>query len=186
MSATSTVKQATRTAGLPRRLHHNAFVVKDQEATRHFYEDIIGLPLKAMWIETAEHKGDKLEYSHAFYGLADGGALAFFNFADPAIHKKYYVGPLNNLFQHIAFECDAATQDQIRASCESHGIPSRDIEHGYCKSLYVTDPDGLIVEFTVDPPNVAEINSEQERTAHESLQKWQAGERRPNNLKRHG
>jgi glyoxylase I family protein len=170
--STNSVKELPGGRGLPRRLHHNAFVVKDQEATRHFYEDILGLPLKAMWIETAEHKGDKLEYSHAFYGLADGGALAFFNFADPAIQKKYYVGPTNNLFQHIAFECDAATQTAIRERCAQAGIPSRDIEHGYCQSLYVTDPDGLIVEFTVDP--------------HESMKRWQSGDRRPNNLMRHG
>lgn len=186
MSAKSTVDPATQAVSLPRRLHHNAFVVKDQEATRHFYEDILGLPLKAMWIETAEHKGDKLEYSHAFYGLADGGALAFFNFADAAIQKKYYVGPTDNLFHHIAFECDEATQTKIRERCSKSGIPSRDIEHGYCKSLYVTDPDGLIVEFTVDPPDVAQINDHQEQTAHESMKKWQAGDRRPNNLKRHG
>jgi catechol 2,3-dioxygenase-like lactoylglutathione lyase family enzyme len=30
-----------------RRLHHAAWVTRDQEATRHFYEDIIGLPLAA-------------------------------------------------------------------------------------------------------------------------------------------
>ena len=29
----------------PTRLHHNAYVCADQEATRHFYEDIVGLPL---------------------------------------------------------------------------------------------------------------------------------------------
>ena len=31
---------------LPSRLHHNAYVTKDQEATRAFYEDLIGLPLR--------------------------------------------------------------------------------------------------------------------------------------------
>ena len=29
------------------RLHHNAYPTKDMEATRHFYEDIIGMPLVA-------------------------------------------------------------------------------------------------------------------------------------------
>ena len=32
---------------LPQRLHHNARVVKDHERTRHFYEDIVGMPLIA-------------------------------------------------------------------------------------------------------------------------------------------
>ncbi len=40
------------TAKLPSRLHHTAYVTTDLEATRHFYEDIIGLPLVATWCET--------------------------------------------------------------------------------------------------------------------------------------
>ena len=28
---------------LPARLHHNAYVSRDLEATRHFYEDVLGL-----------------------------------------------------------------------------------------------------------------------------------------------
>ena len=35
----------------PLRLHHHAFVVKDQEATRRFYEEVVGLPLVATWCE---------------------------------------------------------------------------------------------------------------------------------------
>ena len=31
-------------AHLPTRLHHNAYVTRDMEATRHFYEDLIGMP----------------------------------------------------------------------------------------------------------------------------------------------
>ncbi len=34
---------------IPIRLHHNAYVTRDQEKTRQFYEDIIGLPLVATW-----------------------------------------------------------------------------------------------------------------------------------------
>ena len=36
---------------LPMRLHHNAYVTRDMEATRHFYEDLIGMPLVATWCE---------------------------------------------------------------------------------------------------------------------------------------
>jgi catechol 2,3-dioxygenase-like lactoylglutathione lyase family enzyme len=41
-------------AKLPSRLHHTAYTSKDLEATRHFYEDIIGLPLVATWCEKDE------------------------------------------------------------------------------------------------------------------------------------
>jgi catechol 2,3-dioxygenase-like lactoylglutathione lyase family enzyme len=36
---------------LPLRLHHQAYTVKDQEANRHFIEDILGIPLAATWCE---------------------------------------------------------------------------------------------------------------------------------------
>lgn len=50
----------------PSRLHHHAFVSRDQEATRRFYEEVVGLPLIATWCEENELGA----YCHAFYGLA--------------------------------------------------------------------------------------------------------------------
>jgi hypothetical protein len=38
-------------AALPERLHHNAYVVRDQEANRRFFEDVLGIPLVATWCE---------------------------------------------------------------------------------------------------------------------------------------
>ncbi|MFZ9706095.1 MAG: VOC family protein, partial [Ilumatobacteraceae bacterium] len=38
----------------PVRLHHTAYLTKDLEATRKFYEDIVGLPLVATWSEADE------------------------------------------------------------------------------------------------------------------------------------
>ena len=45
--------RATESQGLlsklPSRLHHNAFVVKDHEVNRRFFEDLLGIPLVATW-----------------------------------------------------------------------------------------------------------------------------------------
>jgi glyoxylase I family protein len=177
-----TANHGTRAkAALPVRLHHNAFVVNDQERTRAFYEDILGLPLRATWIEVSSNlQGES--YCHSFYGLADGSALAFFTFANPEIQRSVYAGGVpKNLYHHIALSVDEETQSAIRARCLAAGVKSRDIDHGYCKSLYVTDPDGLIVEFTVDPPEADAINDWQGRTARQTLNAWQSGDRRPNN-----
>ena len=35
----------------PERLHHHAYVVKDQEKNRQFFEDVLGIPLTATWCE---------------------------------------------------------------------------------------------------------------------------------------
>jgi catechol 2,3-dioxygenase-like lactoylglutathione lyase family enzyme len=167
---------------LPTRMHHHAFVVADQERTRHFYEDIIGLPLRATWVESAQNSGQTLVFSHTFFGLADGSALAFFNFADKEVQKKFYAGPQPNLCYHIALNVDAETQDAIAERCKAAHLTATVMEHGYCKSLYITDPDGLMVEFTVDAPDVEEINAMQQRIARKALDAWQAGDTSPNNL----
>jgi glyoxylase I family protein len=172
---------AGKTGTPPLRLHHNAFVVADQERTRAFYEDVLGLPLRATWIEISENlKGEC--YCHSFYGLADGSALAFFTFANPEIQQRVYGGgEPKNLYHHIALAVNKETQDRIRSRCQAASVKTRDVDHGYCKSLYLTDPDGLIVEFTLDAPDIAAIDAYQARVARESLAAWQAGERRPNN-----
>src|SRR6202041_440485 len=75
---------------LPLRLHHNAYVVKDQEANRQFLEDLLGIPLVATWCERM-HRADlgrDVDFCHTFFALADGGALAFFQFADPEMYEK--------------------------------------------------------------------------------------------------
>ena len=158
----------------PRRLHHAAWVTRDQEATRHFYEDILGLPLVATWAERAPATGR--EYCHTFFALDDGGALAFFQYADQDEHPVDLHSP-----GHIAFECNAETQQGIKERLEANGYPVRVTDHGYCVSLYVTDPNNLRLEFTVDHPELEQINADQLAHAHAALQRWLAGDHTPNN-----
>ena len=175
-------------AQLPQRLHHYAFVVRDQEVNRRFFEDVIGLPLVATWCERVFNKdlGREVEYCHTFFGLADGGALAFFQFADPEMQERAKpVFPQVAAFQHIAFKADRATFDEIERRLKEAGVATRITDHGYCLSLYATSPDGLRVEFVVDPPDVARINAMRRADAHQELARWLAGDHRPNNLDRH-
>ncbi|MGE0727158.1 MAG: VOC family protein, partial [Acidimicrobiia bacterium] len=57
----------------------------------------------------------------------------------------------------------------------------RVIDHGYCRSLYVLDPDQMQLEFTVDAPTVERINSVRRADAHAELARWLAGDHTPNN-----
>jgi catechol 2,3-dioxygenase-like lactoylglutathione lyase family enzyme len=168
---------------LPLRLHHNAYVCADQERTRHFYEDIIGLPLLATWVEESEFPefpGRRMTFSHTFFGIGDGGALAFFQFADPEAAHAYKANK-QPFFVHIALAVTEATQAEIKRRLADAGFAVRERDHGYCKSIYVQDPDGLIVEFTSDPPDVGKISAQQRATAHETLRRWSAGDRAVNN-----
>src|SRR5438128_7292859 len=89
MGERTTPSQAQLLAELPLRLHHNAYVVKDHEANRRFLEDLLGIPLVAAWCEKTYRAdlGREVEFCHTFFGLKDGGALAFFQFADDEMYR---------------------------------------------------------------------------------------------------
>jgi hypothetical protein len=55
------------------------------------------------------------------------------------------------------------------------------LEHGYCRSLYTTDPNGMVLEFTVDVPEADRIAELRAADAHETLRRWLAGEHASNN-----
>src|SRR5687768_3267409 len=103
------------------RIHHVAYVVRDQEVTRKFYEDVIGFPLIATWCEVGPFPGfDRpLEYCHTFYELPDGSALAFFAFADPEPHKALRN---RNGIAHVALTATPELQEEMRARLEAAGF----------------------------------------------------------------
>jgi glyoxylase I family protein len=169
---------------LPLRLHHYAWVTQDHEANRRFFEDVLGIPLVATWCEKAfaAEVGRELEYCHAFYGLADGGAIAFFQFADPKDYDQFKAQhPRQARFGHIALKVDRRTFADMERRLKDAGFSYRLTDHGYCRSLYVMTPDELKLEFTLDPDNVEEINSRRRADAHAELKRWLAGDRTPNN-----
>jgi glyoxylase I family protein len=173
---------------LPLRLHHNAYVVKDQEANRHFLEDILGIPLVATWCERNRHPsfGREVDFCHTFFGLKDGGALAFFQFADPEVYALTQAEPPKvRSHYHIALKVSDTTYDELKARLNAASEPFRETDHGYCKSIYTTSPDGMILEFTCDPPDVAEIDAMRRADAHSELKRWLAGDRTVNNQLRH-
>lgn len=177
----------TAAASLPQRLHHTAYVTADMEKTRRFYEDVIGLPLLATWSESDELFGKLRVYCHTFFGLADGGALAFFQFANAEDQKEFGPKMPFSPFHHIALKVTRENQDAIAGRISAAGIREPQtfvLEHGYCRSLYVQDPNGMIVEFVVDHPDADSINADRRADAHQTLKRWLAGDHTSNNTYR--
>ena len=174
---------------LPLRLHHHAFVVRDQEANRRFFEDLLGIPLVATWCETAWNAeiGREIEFCHTFFGMADGSALAFFQFAEEEIYRRCQAKEPAEIgrYDHIAFKAAPATYDELKDRLKAAQTAFRETDHGYCRSIYVSSPDGLIVEFTEDPPEVGEIDAARRADAHAELARWLKGDRKSNNTLRH-
>ena len=176
-----------RTASLPSRLHHTAYTTRDMEKTRRFYEEVIGLPLVATWTESDKLFGKMRTYCHCFFGLGDGGALAFFQFADRADARKFSPRIPKTPFHHIALKVDRATQKTIEKRIRAAGYKAPDtfvLEHGYCRSVYIKDPNGLILEFTRDAPNANRIAKDRRADARATLARWLRGDRTSNNVYR--
>ena len=174
-------------AKLPSRLHHTAYVTRDLEGTRKFYEDLIGLPLVATWCEVDELFGAERVYCHLFFQLGDGGALAFFKFAKKEDEELFGPRMPESPFHHIALNVDKETQQGIEQRLLAAGYKEPRmyvLEHGYCRSVYVTDPNGLILEFTLDHPKVKEINETRRANAHADLKRWMGGDHTSNNTYR--
>jgi catechol 2,3-dioxygenase-like lactoylglutathione lyase family enzyme len=123
---------------LPDRLHHHAYVVKDQEANRRFFEDVLGLPLVATWCESHHNAWVEREVAmcHTFYAMADGGALAFFSFADEELYQKTQAEkpPVVANFDHVAFKVSDETYDELVARLRAADQPVRETDHGFCRS----------------------------------------------------
>jgi len=174
-------------AKIPTRLHHNAYVTKDMRATCHFYEQLIGLPLLATWCEKDLLFGAERTYCHCFFGLADGSALAFFQFANPSDQQQFGPQMPFSPFHHIALNVDQPTQQGIEQRLAAAGYKEPQsfvLEHGYCRSVYAVDPNGMIVEFTHDHPQVEQINRTRLASAHADLDRWLAGDHTSNNTYR--
>ncbi len=160
------------------RLHHSAAVVKDLGATREFYTQVIGLPHTATWCEKLEN-GES--YCHAFFSLEDGGALAFFQFADSELYEANKRPESLSPFQHVAFAASESCQRAIEQRAKDRNLAVQTIEHGYCNSLYLTDPDGHMVEVTVDHSSALESLGERAQSAEVDLQRWLSGDYFVNN-----
>ena len=166
------------------RLHHTAFVTRDQEATRAFYEDVLGFPLVACWSEEDELFGANRVYCHTFFGLEDGSALAFFQFANKADQDLFDPPVSPSPFRHIALKVSPEGQGELHRRLKAADWKPKAtfvLQHGYCTSLYTEDPNGMLLEFTVDAPDADKIAEDRKKDAHATLKRWLAGDRRSNN-----
>jgi catechol 2,3-dioxygenase-like lactoylglutathione lyase family enzyme len=140
----------TEREGLPNvhGLHHWAFRCRDSEETRHFYEDILGLPLAAaVFHERVPSTQEYCPYYHIFFELADGSYIAFFDLLDG---KAYAPDPdTPSWLHHMALEVDTRQSlVDAKARLEAAGVEVLGIvDHGWFDSIYFFDPNGMRMEF---------------------------------------
>ena len=163
-----------------KRLHHHALRTDDMESTRHFYEDLLGMPMVSTLTQQIDPTtGKEAPYLHCFFEMGDGSAIAFFEFVSG--RDKAPKVPQDAMDHHLAISVPNFDDIQeLKARLEAGGVIIGGIDHGFCYSFYVRDPNDMLVELVYDPDNELEINEEYARNAKAELERWKAGDLTPN------
>ena len=156
-------------------IHHSAYRCRDAEETRAFYEDVLRLPLAAVVQEENEPgSGRPNPFVHLFFRLPDGNFIAFFD--APGSVKDGDFTLAHGFDRHVAFEAeDEATLLAWRDQLSAAGVPCfGPIDHGFVKSVYFADPNGLPLEITARVAAHDAILADDARTAHATIAAWSA------------
>lgn len=144
-------------------LHHFAYRCRDAEETRHFYEDILGLPLfHYIRSDTVPSTGEYCPYVHIFFRMTDGSCLAFFDLGDNIAAEPSSNTP--SWVNHIAMRVDSVEQlEQMKARLQSHNLEVLGvIDHRVFKSIYFFDPNGIRLELCAQLASDTHMQIEQE------------------------
>jgi len=173
MTATA-LRKAPDTAPMPpiQRLNHWAYRCRDAEETRHFYEDILGLPLACVIkADTVPSTGEYCPYVHIFFEMADGSYVAFFDLGDgkPTVPDPKTPAWVN----HLALQMNSVAEvEAAKKRLEYNGVEVLGVtDHGFLKSIYFFDPNGVRLELTAFTTTPAEMQKKREQ-AHASLKVW--------------
>jgi catechol 2,3-dioxygenase-like lactoylglutathione lyase family enzyme len=152
-------------------LHHFAYRCRNAEETRHFYEDLLGLPLAAVVAhERVPSTNEVHPYCHLFFEMTDGSYLAFFDLfdgqacvADPATPAW-----VNHLALRVG---ERAALDAARVRLQEAGVEVIGaVDHGWFESIYFFDPNGIrleLVSMTATPEELADRAA----GAHDALER---------------
>jgi glyoxylase I family protein len=155
-------------------LHHFAYRARDAEETRHFYEDILGLPMyHIIQSDIVPSTGEYCPYTHFFFRLQDGSFIAFFDLGDdeaalPSPNTPAWVNHVSfrvNTVQHLL---------DMKARLEAEGYEVLGVtDHHIFKSIYFFDPNGVRLELTAQLADEFQMLLES-KTAHARLGEWTA------------
>jgi catechol 2,3-dioxygenase-like lactoylglutathione lyase family enzyme len=127
-----------------RGINHLALITGDMDTTVRFYHGVLGARLVAT-IGTPD-------FRHYFFEIGRGNTVAFFEYTDapptPFSKPAGIPDPRAIQFDHISFDLpDEAALEALQARLKEHGCEITDvIDHGFMRSVYFTDPNGIALE----------------------------------------
>lgn len=131
--------------------HHVSLATKDLAATHRFYTELMGFELvKVTTVATQTGGWSRL----LWYDTGGNGMMTFLDLHDDTIGSDFRTDLSESLglpiwVNHLAFDAptlvDLETRKQI---WREHGITVAQMDFGNAVSIYTTDPNGILIEFS--------------------------------------
>lgn len=126
---------------ITRGVNHPAVIGRDLEETVRFYSQVLGMRLVLRQLNL-----DDPGSTHLFFDAGGGSFIAFFVPNDPSTappHGTVGVGSVQHIALNLAVPIEEAMEHLRR-----HGVYfNGPIDRGYERSLYLRDPNGIIIEL---------------------------------------
>ena len=127
--------------------------VRNLDSMQEFYEKVVGLELL-----------ERYENTMAFFRIAPDyeghtQSLALFDQSGEADHRsRHYDGfdPDKSALHHLAFTISVSDYEAEKERLQNLGLDVETGEHSWVhyRSLYITDPEGNVVEFVCYDPSM--------------------------------
>jgi catechol 2,3-dioxygenase-like lactoylglutathione lyase family enzyme len=130
---------------------HLAFPIFDVEKSLEFYERVLGLPLLSAL--SGDDWGGK-PWLMMMFGCADGRQLVLVALRG----AKRELTELPREARHFAF-CvdDASALSDYQRKLELWGVTFWEEDHGFQRSIYFEDPNGIVLEITTPASRNTEL-----------------------------
>ena len=130
-------------------VNHLALVTNDMDKTVRFYRDVLGMQV----VGTAAGEVNGTHMRHYFFSMGPGSCIAFFEWPGVELppRKDSGVPASGRQFDHVSIGVDSEeTLEGLRKRLVQAGLPdSGVVDHGMVRSIYVEDPNGISLEFSV-------------------------------------
>ena len=133
-----------------RGVDHAAFPTYDAKATIHFYRDVLGFPVVHATCALGWGPGDHPDFVHFFFDIGQGDRLAFFYYFGVERYEDPHIPPLLRRARHLAIHVDSEDDlREYRRRLDASDFPCElQTRHETVESIYVTDPNGYLIEIT--------------------------------------
>ncbi|MFJ4770085.1 VOC family protein [Streptomyces uncialis] len=135
---------------LVRGVDHAAFPTFAPQETIRFYRDVLGFPVVHATCALGWGPDNHPDFIHFFFDIGQGDRLAFFYYFGVDAYHDDRVPELIKRARHLALHVD--TEEDLleyrRRLDASEWKCELQVRHETVESIYVTDPNGYLIEIT--------------------------------------